>query len=128
MLQMNPQLDPETTKQILHATARADSFTGAVPNPQWGYGKIDATAALSRVADGLLRITAIQRISTNVAVSYTSIVGKNYRVEYKDTLTAAMWQPLAGYTNVTGTGAVLQAIDMGAALLPKRFYHLVSLP
>ncbi|RYD74284.1 MAG: hypothetical protein EOP84_20145, partial [Verrucomicrobiaceae bacterium] len=35
MLQMNPGLDAATAKKILQETARADSFTGAVPNPQW---------------------------------------------------------------------------------------------
>lgn len=128
MLQMNPKLDVATAKQILHDTARADSFTGTVPNTQWGYGKIDALAALSRVADGLLRITAIRRVINGISISYTSVVGKNYRVEYKNDLTAATWLPLTGYTNVPGTGAVLQAIDGDAGLLPRRFYHLVSLP
>jgi hypothetical protein len=39
MLQVNPQLDAPTARSILRNSARADSFTGAVPNPQWGYGK-----------------------------------------------------------------------------------------
>ncbi len=128
MLQMNPKLDVATAKQILHATARADSFTGAVPNYQWGYGKINALAALSSVADGLLRITAIHRTGSSTSVSFTSVVGKNYRVEYKDTLTATTWQPLSGYTNVTGTGAILPANDSGPVVQGRRFYHVVSLP
>jgi hypothetical protein len=128
MLQMNPKLDVATAKQILHASARADSFTGTVPNPQWGYGKIDALAALSRVADGLLRTTAIRRISNDISISFTSVVGKNYRVEYNTTLAPNTWQPLSGYTSVAGTGAVFPAIDSGAALQGKRFYHVISLP
>ena len=129
MLQMKPTLDPETAKQILHDTARADAFTGAVPNNQWGYGKIDALAALSRLADTLLRITAVQRISADVSISYTSVVGKNYRTEYKDDIASAgVWTPLPGYTNVPGTGTVLQAINIGGGLQPKRFYRVVSLP
>ncbi len=47
MLQMNPRLDAFTVKDILHKSARHDKFTGAVPNPTWGYGKIDALNALS---------------------------------------------------------------------------------
>ena len=46
LLQMNPQLDAAQVKQILHESARADSFTGPVPNPAWGYGKMDAYNAL----------------------------------------------------------------------------------
>lgn len=46
MLQLNPKLDAFTVKDILHKSARKDKFTGAVPNPVWGYGKIDAMNAL----------------------------------------------------------------------------------
>jgi hypothetical protein len=53
MLEMNPKLDAPTVKQILQQTARADAFTGPTPNPNWGYGKIDALAALAMVKRGL---------------------------------------------------------------------------
>jgi hypothetical protein len=46
MLEKNPGLDALTVKDILHKSSRADSCTGAVPNTTWGYGKIDALAAL----------------------------------------------------------------------------------
>ena len=49
MLQMDPTLDAAQIKQILQSTARADSFTGATPNNTWGYGKLDALAALDAV-------------------------------------------------------------------------------
>ncbi len=128
MLQMKPTLDHATAKQILQQTARADVFTGAVPNTQWGYGKIDALAALNRLADSLLRITAVQRSSADISISYTSVVGKNYRVEYKDDLaSAAAWTAVPGYSNVPGTGAVLQAVDTGGGSRAQRFYRVVSL-
>jgi minor extracellular serine protease Vpr len=53
MLQMNPQLDAIQVKHILQQSARADSFTGAVPNPRWGYGKVDAYQALALVQNTL---------------------------------------------------------------------------
>ncbi len=49
MLEMNPELTPEQIKQILQETARTDSFTGNVPNNKWGYGKLDALAAVEKV-------------------------------------------------------------------------------
>jgi hypothetical protein len=49
MLQMNPKLDAPTVKRILQQTARSDAFTGPTPNPSWGYGKVDALAALQQV-------------------------------------------------------------------------------
>jgi hypothetical protein len=49
MLQMNPNLDAAQVKQILHQSARTDSFTGTTPNTHWGYGKVDALNALDIV-------------------------------------------------------------------------------
>ena len=49
MLEMNPNLTPETINEILRNFARSDSFTGSVPNNKWGYGKLDALAAIKEV-------------------------------------------------------------------------------
>lgn len=47
MLQKNPMLDAAQVKEILtKSVAPADDFTGALPNTQWGYGKIAPQAAL----------------------------------------------------------------------------------
>jgi hypothetical protein len=46
MLEIDPRLDALTAKRILQQSARADRFTGKTPNPRWGYGKLDARAAL----------------------------------------------------------------------------------
>jgi len=49
MLEADSSLDATQVKDILQRTARADNFTGTVPNPTWGYGKVDAYAALTEV-------------------------------------------------------------------------------
>lgn len=49
MLEANPTLTTEQAREILHATASADSFTGPVPNSDWGYGKLDIDAAVAAV-------------------------------------------------------------------------------
>lgn len=46
MLQYIPSLSEENIKHIISETARQDRFTGATPNPDWGYGKLDMDAAL----------------------------------------------------------------------------------
>lgn len=47
MLQVNPNLSPETIKEILYKTAIKDNFTTQTPNPAiWGAGKINAYAAV----------------------------------------------------------------------------------
>lgn len=45
MLELNPKLDALQAKKILQQASRADTFTGKVPNNQWGYGKLDAYRA-----------------------------------------------------------------------------------
>jgi uncharacterized protein (TIGR03437 family) len=50
ILEMNPTLDAKQVKDILQQTARADDYTGPVPNSRWGYGKIDALAAVTKAS------------------------------------------------------------------------------
>ena len=48
MLQKNPKLDNEQIKNILTRTAiRNDKYVGAVPNPEWGFGKINPAGAIA---------------------------------------------------------------------------------
>jgi len=49
MFERNPNLTAATIKDVLRQTARADAFTGSVPNDAWGYGKLDVAAALEAV-------------------------------------------------------------------------------
>ncbi len=67
MLQMDPTLTARKVKDILHATARQDAFTGAVPNNEWGYGKMDLLAALDMVAAGVPYTMADARQALRVA-------------------------------------------------------------
>jgi hypothetical protein len=49
LLDANPNLSPVEIKQILQATAREDDDTGVINPPgdtRWGYGKVDAYAAV----------------------------------------------------------------------------------
>lgn len=51
MLEANPTLDPDKVTQILKDTARSDSFTGFnLPDNRFGWGKIDALAAVQAAA------------------------------------------------------------------------------
>jgi subtilisin family serine protease len=47
MLQADPNRYTRHIKNWLQRTARHDSFTGSGPNPTWGYGKVDAYAAVT---------------------------------------------------------------------------------
>lgn len=129
MLQMNPKLDPTTAKRILQETARADVHTGTVPNPQWGHGKIDALAALARTADTIPPDVSISRVGAAIRLSFSSILGKNYKVEYRESLTSGPeWSTLPGAASVAGTGAVVNVTDPNATTRLQRFYRVVGLP
>jgi minor extracellular serine protease Vpr len=53
MFEKDPQLTANQIKQILRDTADHDlDSTGAVPNPRWGYGKLDPAAAIDKVPQG----------------------------------------------------------------------------
>ncbi len=47
MLEVKPDLSTQEARDILHQTARSDAFTGMTPTPDWGYGKLDAAAAIT---------------------------------------------------------------------------------
>ena len=48
MLQVHPTMSARQARQILRDTAREDTYTGAVPNNDWGYGKLDVHAAVKK--------------------------------------------------------------------------------
>ena len=49
MLQMKPDLTSEEARAILHKTATSDLDTGATPNLDWGFGKINVRKALDEL-------------------------------------------------------------------------------
>jgi subtilisin family serine protease len=53
MLEVNPRLDAIAARRILQDTSRRDAFTGRTPNSTWGYGKVDAYAAIKMAKQAL---------------------------------------------------------------------------
>ena len=51
MLEADPDLTPKKVKKILQESARHDAYTGQTPNHHWGYGKVDALAAVTRAEE-----------------------------------------------------------------------------
>src|SRR5262249_24321617 len=47
LLQQKPQRTVNDLRQILTERARSDTFTGPVPNPDWGYGKLNLIAGVT---------------------------------------------------------------------------------
>jgi subtilisin family serine protease len=51
MLQKNPGLTQNQVKEIIHATAIQDEYTGVTPNNAWGWGRLNFQGALNEVTD-----------------------------------------------------------------------------
>ncbi len=81
MLEANPLLNSIEVKEILQNTARSDNFTGTTPNTKWGYGKVDAFAAVSEV----LNTTDIEKLESNIPISYR--LEQNYPNPFNPTTT-----------------------------------------
>jgi subtilisin family serine protease len=46
LLQYDPTLTHAQIRQILRNSATKDNFTGSIPNPEWGYGKLNIEGAI----------------------------------------------------------------------------------
>jgi len=51
LLQQTPRMTPSAMRKALIQRARADSYTGAVPNATWGAGKLHLTVATAGILD-----------------------------------------------------------------------------
>jgi hypothetical protein len=115
----------------------------AVPNNTYGWGRIDALAALGlddtdgdgmidyheflsgtdhRNSADVLRITGIQ---SNV-VSFTTVTNKLYNLQRADAFTATNWSNIV--TNIPGTGAPLTITDPDTNISTQRFYRIELVP
>ena len=62
LFQKNPKLTPEQIKTILINSAWTDSYTGAVWNKHWGWGKLDIQSAINLVEGSVSGTTAQHNI------------------------------------------------------------------
>ena len=92
-----------------------------------GDGQIDLHEFISGTnpanAQSVLKIGVPDAASGKVTVSWQSVAGKSYRVQYQNGLGDANWIELPG--QVAATGATASAVDNPAAGASKRFYRVV---
>lgn len=72
LLAADGSLTPSEVRNILQNTARADTYTGTVPNNKWGYGKVDVTKALAT----LVCTSNVDCNASNDCTTDTCIEGK----------------------------------------------------
>jgi hypothetical protein len=81
----------------------------------------DPTSASNR-----FRITTIARSGSDRLITFASVAGKTYRIEYKDDLLGASWILLQD--QVSASGASTQITDSSAVALTHRFYRVALEP
>jgi hypothetical protein len=77
-------------------------------------------------SSNLLRVNSASKTGSDVTISFGSVLGMNYRVEYNSDLVSGPWLVLTN--DITGTGGVLPIIDPNAASITQRFYRVRLLP
>ena len=104
-----------------NADADADGMTNMQEyldgtNPRSATSKLTITQE-ARVASGT---------SSSFRITFPSVSGTTYRVEFSDTLAPGSWTALG--PDVVGTGGNLQATDSATYGHPKRFYRVGVVP
>jgi subtilisin family serine protease len=141
LLERRPDLTPANVRTILTTSARQDGFTSAsyagfgagVPNPSWGYGKLDVQAALAQappaltVALGGNSPTPTRlKIGTSAAIQF-ALTAAPAEGERLDTITVAgtsnhalsdFITELDLYRDSAGTGTIPSSLPLVALPAP----------
>jgi len=72
MRQRVPQANAIQIRNAHIASAKADNFTGTVPNNKWGYGKVDFVGAINNL------ITAVAASKNSAGPSQKFALSQNY--------------------------------------------------
>lgn len=114
LLEMDPTLDAGQVKQLLHEGARADAFTGAVPNPIWGYGKLNALESIQALHRQLTELSAERAGDTGLRIKARGQSGIDYVLQ--ESVDLAHWNNVA--TN-RAAGGIQFEIPTGATGGPR---------
>lgn len=77
-------------------------------------------------AGNVLRITSVELRGGAIRIRFSTVLGKQYRVEKADDPAENVWTILTD--QVSGTGGVVEAKDASADRLGARFYRVKLLP
>lgn len=124
MLQANPELDQLQVREILRTTARADAFTGIVPNTTWGYGKVDAYAAVRQAQLSRMPAlgVAVQKSGPSPVIVFPTLKGITHQIVYKNQLSDLEWLPLVA--GIAGTGNPMTHTDETLGANQTRYYRI----
>jgi T5SS/PEP-CTERM-associated repeat protein len=93
---------------------------GTIIGPISNFGTIATNCSGGLVAP---QITALSRAGRTNVISFTTVTGQNYSLEFKNDLTNGTWTAIVPGTN--GNAGVVSLTDTNATM-PRRFYHVRS--
>ncbi len=143
-LNVNPLLGPladyggPTPTMALRAGSPAIDKGNAygVSTDQRGFSRLLDDPSIPNAADGSdigafevdprFRIVELRRVGSDVALSLTTVLGRNYRAEYTNNLASGNWPIFTN--NVPGNGHLLWVTNHGGANQAKRFYRGAIVP
>jgi hypothetical protein len=79
-------------------------------------------------AASYFKVGAVNASGDDFVIRFATVTGKSYRVLCGDDLAAANGWTAIVADNVPGTGGETAVLDVGAAVLPRRFYRVKILP
>jgi hypothetical protein len=89
------------------------------------FGHVGLSAPFDVLAANTPLILRVIRSGNSIQLSWETIAGQSYQVEFKDALDDSLWQPLSGIIEALGpTATASDTLDESE----QRFYRVVELP
>lgn len=74
-------------------------------------------------SNSVFAVTTISNMQHSV-LSFSTVTGRSYNLEYCTNLQQQVWHPVLGATNLPGSGAIEQLSDTNSVAYPSIFYRL----
>src|SRR6266850_2101705 len=75
--------------------------------------------------DSVLRVITLTRSGGGTTIFWNAVLGRSYRVEFKDSVEAPGWSTVSGQVQISGSTAWID--DQSAASAGRRFYRVVAI-
>jgi len=133
LLSAHPELrgQVDTIEHIIESSAvpRTDSQSCGdipgtdVPNNTYGWGRVDALAALNLCDSNYLHIASIT-VGTNCVLSFPSALNCLYTLESRTNLEAGSWTAVPSQVDIAGNAGLLQLSQTNRPPDTARFYRV----
>ncbi|MGA2785957.1 MAG: S8 family serine peptidase [Verrucomicrobiota bacterium] len=94
-----------------------------IPNNIYGWGRVDALAALNFCDTNYLHITSIT-VGTNCVLSFPSVLNCLYSLESRTNLAVGSWTAVAGQVDIAGNAGLLELTETNPPSDTARFYRV----